>query len=748
MVSNNKQCINNNWLYRETKESKAVNVNLPHSNKITPYNYFDEAMYQFISYYEKTIFIPDEQKRFFISFDGVMTAFKLFVNDNFVGEYKGGYIPHHIEITNFVQKNKDNKLFVEVDSTEREDIPPFGRVIDYLTFGGIYRDVWLYKLDSSFIKNVFFKYKITNHNGIKGNIHCTPILQIDSNEQQSIELSISICGQTHKDKLSISKGINNYNFTAFDLEGAFLWDLENPNMYPCELTLKGENIKDTAYLNLGFREIIIEADKLTLNNKKISIFGLNRHQTYPYVGCAMPKRAQEQDAIIMKKELGLNTARTSHYPQSPHFLNKCDELGLMVMEEIPGWQFVSNREDWRGQVLSDVRGMIERDYNHPSIITWGVRINESLDDHELYTQTNALARQLDDTRLTSGVRCIERSELLEDIYTMNDFIHDGSANILRTRERCTGLEKPVPYIVTEFCGHIYPTKKFDQEERIVEHALRHARVQSLASQKCEVLGAVGWCAFDYNTHYDFGSGDRICYHGVMDMFRIPKFAAAAYKSQRDRKYGYVIEPLTYWARGERDKGIVFPIHVFTNCDVIEVKMGGISKGKFSRQFYNTDVEMQYLKYPPFVIQMNNGEWGASWTDAEFIGYSNDEAVISKKFVANPMYTDIEVTIDDSEIYADEFDTTRIQIKAVDQIGNVLPYINEIISIETSGDIEVIGPDKLSLIGGSIAFWIRTKVDAKVDDCKVIIKSNSGYTKTIDVKLIQIIGGCYENHRQQ
>lgn len=747
MISSNKECINNKWFYKETKESAPININLPHSNKITPYNYFNESMYQFISYYERIIFIPDEQKRFFISFDGVMTAFKLFVNDNFVGEYKGGYIPHHIEITDFVQKNKDNKIFVEVDSTEREDIPPFGRIIDYLTFGGIYRDVWLYKLDSSFIKNVFFKYKITNHNGIKGNIHCTPIIQIDSkSEEPKVEINIEICGQIQKAQFSLSQGIKNYYFPEFDIEEAYLWDLENATMYPCKLSLEGENIKDIAYINLGFREIIMEADKMTLNNKRISIFGLNRHQTYPYVGCAMPKRAQEQDAIILKKELGLNTVRTSHYPQSPHFLNKCDELGLMVLEETPGWQFISQRQDWRGQVLLDIQSMIERDYNHPSIITWGVRINESLDDHELYSQTNALARKLDDTRPTSGVRCIERSELLEDIYTMNDFIHDGSTNILCTRQRCTGLEKPVPYIITEFCGHIFPTKKFDQEERIIEHALRHGRVQSLANQKDEVLGAIGWCAFDYNTHFDFGSGDRICYHGVMDMFRIPKFAAAVYKSQRDKKYGYVIEPLTYWSRGERDKGTVFPIHVFTNCDVIEVIMGGVSKGKFSRQFFNTDSEMQYLKYPPFVIQMNNGEWGASWTDAEFIGYSNDEAVISKKFVANPIYTDIEVTIDDMEISADEFDTTRIEVKAVDQIGNVIPYINEIISIETSGDIEVIGSKNLSLIGGSIAFWIRTKVNAQMTDCEVKINSSNGYSKTVDIKLIKIIGGSYENNK--
>lgn len=736
MVSDYKKCISNDWVYRENKEGESICIHLPHTNKETPYHYFDEKIYQFTSYYEKKLFIPQEKKRHFISFDGVMTAFKLFLNEALVGEYKGGYIPHHIEITSFVKQGEENKISVEVDSGEREDIPPFGYVIDYLTFGGIYRDAWLYSVDKTYIKNVFFKYSVEKHDGKTGVVRCVPIIQIDhEGEPKEALIKINIAGHEEEVKIDLETGVKKYDIPAFMLEDITLWDIDNPERYTCKISLVEELAKDEATLQVGFREIHIEADKLLLNGRNVTLFGLNRHQSYPYVGCAMPKRVQEQDAILLKNELGLNTARTSHYPQSPYFLDKCDEIGLLVMEEIPGWQYVSQKEEWREQVLKDVQGMIERDYNHPSILTWGVRINESLDDHALYEKTNQLARELDDTRLTSGVRCIERSELLEDIYTMNDFIHDGTENILRTRERCTGLDKPVPYIVTEFCGHIYPTKKFDQEARIVEHALRHGRVQSLAKQKEEVLGAVGWCAFDYNTHFDFGSGDRICYHGVMDMFRIPKFAGALYKSQRNPKLGYVIEPLTYWARGERDKGNVFPIHVCSNCDTIEVILGGVSKGKFSRQFYNTDAKMQYLPYPPFVLQMANGEWGAHWTDAEFIGYAKGEKVVTKRFAANPFYSGLDAMIDDEEIRASAFDATRVVVKTIDQEGNVLPYLNEGICVETQGDIEVIGPKRLSLIGGSIGFWVRSSVGATKGEGSIKITSNGGYEKTLKVRLI-------------
>lgn len=736
IASKQKTCINTDWIYRKEGKEKGVKVNLPHTNREVPYNYFDEKTYQFISFYEKQLWVDEKGDRQFLVFDGVMTAFKIYLNDVFVGEYKGGYIPHHVELTDFVLKGKWNKVLVEVDSTERADIPPFGYVVDYLTFGGIYRDVWYYQLDQTYIKNVYFKYEILQHDGKKGKINCMPIIEIDSTDiTKQVEIILDLDTHQVVAPLEIRTGVHRYEFTAFIIDEMSLWDIEHPYRYTCKVAMKGERAQDEAQLKVGFRQIQIEANKFTLNGEELTLLGLNRHQSYPYVGYAMPKRVQEKDAKILKYELGLNTVRTSHYPQSPHFLEACDEVGLLVLEEIPGWQHVSQREDWRNKVLEDVKAMIERDYNHPSIVTWGARINESRDDHSLYTQTNTLARSLDDTRPTSGVRCIERSEFLEDIYTMNDFVHDGSENILRTRERCTGMETPVPYIVTEFCGHIYPTKKFDQEERLVEHALRHGRIQSMARQKEEVLGAIGWCAFDYNTHFDFGSGDRICYHGVMDMFRIPKFAAAVYKSQRNPKYGYVIEPLTYWTRGEKSKGVVFPIHVFTNCNKIEVKLGGITKGIFTKQFHNTDPKMQYLKYPPFVLNMSNGEWGAHWTDAEFIGYVDDEIVVSKKFIANPIYSDLKVEIDDDELYANELDATRVVVRAVDQLENTLPYLNDAIEIKVSENIEVIGPKNLTLIGGSIAFWIRTKVDNQERSAVIKISSHSGYEKEIKLQLV-------------
>ena len=224
--------------------------------------------------------------------------------------------------------------------------------------------------------------------------------------------------------------------------------------------------------------------------------------------------------------------RTSHYPQSPHFLDACDEAGLLVFEEIPGWQHIGDKA-WQDLAVRNVEQMIRRDWNHPSIVLWGVRINESQDNHDFYTRTNALAHELDNSRQTGGVRYLYDSELLEDVMTMNDF----------------GFPLRPPnhplYLNTEFNGHMFPTKRTDNVDRVMEHALRHARVHNQLASDDRYAGGIGWCAFDYNTHANFGSGDKICYHGVTDIFRIREtrrpVLPLAVRSQRGDRAGAVLQ---------------------------------------------------------------------------------------------------------------------------------------------------------------------------------------------------------------
>lgn len=738
MVSNNKILLNDNWKFKALDSENYEEIIIPHTNKEIPYNYFDERDYQIISCYKRNFTVSNSNKRIFLKFDGVMTAFKLFINNNYVNEYKGGYIPHFIEVTDFVHFDKENEIYVEVDSTEREDVPPFGGVVDYLTFGGIYRDVFLYEHNSCFIENIHYDYKVENYLNGTGKVVVSPKVLINSNNKDTNNLiTLKIGKEEFEFYTKVKKGSNWYKLNDIQLDNIKLWSLEDPRLYRADMNLFISNeILDSSTMNLGFRKIEVNGTGFYLNGKKIKIMGLNRHQSFPYVGYAMPKRAQIKDADILKDELSINLVRTSHYPQSPYFLDRCDEIGLLVLEEIPGWQHISQREDWRQQVLKDVKGMINRDFNHPSIITWGVRINESLDDDELYSNTNKVARDIDRSRPTCGVRYLEGSSFFEDIYTMNDFSYDGGEIVLRSRDTVTKLEKKVPYLVTEFCGHIYPTKSFDHEQRVVEQALRHGVVQSKSRSSDDYLGAIGWCAFDYNTHFDFGSGDRICYHGVMDMFRQPKYAAYMYKSQKNPKIQAIVEPLTLWSRGERDKGIAFPIYLCTNCEEVEVILGGRSLGIFKRDENTVDENLKYLEYPPIKVDLLNGDWGSNWSEIEFIGYINGEKASSKKFCKNPVVTDLKVVADNNELCGKELDTTRVSVTVVDKYKNKLPYATGAIFLETVGDIDIIGPKVVSLIGGSIAFWVKTKGKFINDRTQVLIKSSFGIEKVVNIKLTE------------
>jgi len=400
--------------------------------------------------------------------------------------------------------------------------------------------------------------------------------------------------------------------------------------------------------------------------------------------------------------------RTSHYPQSIHFLDRCDEIGLLVLEELPGWQHIGD-EAWKEVANTNVSEMIERDWNHPSIFLWGVRINESQDDHDFYVKTNGTSHMLDSTRPTGGIRYIRNSELLEDVYTMNDFGDPDGKVVVHDPKENTGLDHDVPYMITEYCGHMYPTKKFDCEERQMEHVSRHLRIQNEAHANPHIAGAVGWCAFDYNTHKDFGAGDRICYHGVMDMFRIKKFAAYVYKSQVSSEIEPVLMPVTFWARGERSVGGVLPLTVLTNCDSITIQYGNSEPIPVTQK----SDDFKSLPYPPFVIDSTNmpadrlGEWGMCWESGIISGFVDGRKVIEKKFAKDPLPTHFCAVPDDTKLDRGSKDVTRVLVSIADQEENVLPFADTIVRVSISGPARIQGPDCFALKGGSIGFYIES-----------------------------------------
>jgi beta-galactosidase len=697
--------INRNWRYspsatpaaraRDFDDSSFARVTVPHTNLREPWHSIDEKSYEFVSVYRRRFRLPAAARgqRVFVDFEGVMTASTVWLNGVRLGEYKGGFTPFSFELTPHIDFDRDNVLAVEVDSTERPDIPPFGYEVDYLTFGGIYREVSLRIVPQTFIENIFAQPKDV--------LSGKPTLDVQcflESSKKSLEPGLTLEAALYDgDKLlaktvqdlpaSNGEGIPPITLHLDNLGAIQLWNLRSPKLYRVEVRLlRGTAVLDNDSRRIGFREARFTPQGFSLNGTVVKLRGLDRHQTFPWVGQAMPARVQRQDALILRKNLKCNIVRTSHYPQSRHFLDACDDIGLLVLEEIPGWQHIGDLP-WQDISVDNVSRMIRRDWNHPSIILWGVRINESLDSHDFYTRTNAMAHQLDATRQTGGIRYLYNSELLEDVFTINDF----------------GWPLKAPnhplYLNTEFVGHTFPTKTIDSIERLREHTVRHARVHDQLASDPQYAGGIAWCAFDYNTHDNFGSGDRICYHGVTDIFREPKPAAGFYRSQCDPDEEIVLVPAFHWARGDESIGFTNAL-VSSNCDHLKFYIAG----KLVAEADPDRKQFPHLKYAPFTADLTNSF--KHWGDLRIDGYIQGKQVVSRSFSGKGIDQKFTLLPDDTALIADGADTTRVVLRVTDEFDAIRPFAADAIRFELTGPAQLIGDNPFSLIGGNGAVWIR------------------------------------------
>ena len=777
--------LNDDWLFTEQFEDSLVApeypentlqpVRLPHTCKETPFHYFDESLYQMVSGYRRHLLIPKDWqgKRILLTFEGAAHDSTVFCNGKKVGEHHCGYTAFTVDLTDNVLYGQDNLLCVRLDSRENLNVPPFGYVIDYMTYGGIYRDVRLEVKEKVSLSDIFVHTAIDFRSSPVTAQITSEITLTASDENVTIrqyympkstaaaqESWRLLCEQTVSTDVSCDK---EFSLTA-TITAPLLWDTEEANLYilKTQLLYQDNTILDETETRFGIREAVFKKDGFYLNGRKLRIRGLNRHQSFPYVGYAMPKSMQRLDADLLKKELGLNAVRTSHYPQSHYFLERCDELGLLVFTEFPGWQHIGD-DAWKAQAVANAEDMIRQYRNHPSIILWGIRINESPDDDAFYEKTNAVAHKLDPSRPTGGVRAMKKSHLLEDVYTYNDFLHDGEMPGCDPKKKVTSdMEKP--YLISEYNGHMYPTKAFDNEERRSEHAIRHANVLDAVAGQPDIAGSFGWCMFDYNTHKDFGSGDRICYHGVMDMFRNPKLAANIYACEQEQTP--VLEITSSMDIGEHPGCNRGNIYILSNAD--SVKM--YKNDRFIKEYLPGMSPYKHLKHGPILIDdfigdsfaqnerfrpkhakeitdamnlvargsLNHipkrlyltalkllliyhidfaevtrlytkyiGDWGGTATVYRFDAIKDGKVI---KSVTKEPVREIRLEAEaDHTILTEQhsYDVALVRIRAVDDHGNVLPFYQEPVRLITEGDISIIGPDTIALQGGMGGTYVKS-----------------------------------------
>ena len=731
-------------------EGEGTPVRLPHTVQECPQHYTDHGSYQMVCGYRRKLELGKELagKHLFLQFDGAAHIATVYINGKEVAQHRTGYTGFRVEITEAVTLGEENILAVKLDTTENPEVPPFGFVIDYLTYGGLYREVWLDVRKKSYIEDLYIttptlttlKIRPTVHNGDG----CILMVELQKGEHQILRKAFTSCGTITIDCPSVKP-----------------WDTEHPILYTCRVSLlKIGRVMDVQEVKVGFRTIEFKADGFYLNGKKTFLRGLNRHQCYPYVGYAAPESLQREDARILKEELSCVAVRTSHYPQSHYFIDECDKLGLLVFTEIPGWQHIGGI-DWKKQAVENTREMVLQYRNHPSIILWGVRINESQDDDTLYRITNAVAHEFDPSRPTSGVRYIEKSSLLEDVYAYNDFSHTGNNPGCKPKKAVTPDEKKA-LIISEHNGHMFPTKAFDTWQRRQEHALRHMRVQNDAAADGEHAGCFGWCMFDYATHKDFGSGDRVCYHGVMDAFRNPKLAAYAYASQGDSRP--VLAVGSSMDIGDYPGGIIGAIQVFTNADAVSLYKNGcfvttltegdwnglphgpmvlddtvgclletqegfdkkkadllrqclltiqrkglagmspadMAKMGYAMMKYNLKYEDAVALYGKYI-----GNWGGEATVWRLIAVKDGEVVAT--YTCKPS-AKLHLEVTPSHVHlteGDTYDMAAVRIRILDENGNIAPYAQLPVQFALEGTAELVGPAVATAEGGMTGTYVKT-----------------------------------------
>lgn len=728
-------------------ETEAEPVELPHNPVELPLHYVDHEDYQLLCGYRRKLELPQtEGKRFFLQFDGAGHIATVYVNGREAGHHRCGYTAFTVDISAFV-KPGTNTVAVRLDTTENGEVPPFGFVIDYLTYGGLYREAWLIEKNISHIRDVYVTTPTVD--SVEINVEATEftgelLYEILSEQGEKV-------WETRSRKTKIS---------AQHLP-VRPWTPEEPNRYLCRVSLmNGMWELDTETVRIGFRTAEFKADGFYLNGNNYFLRGLNRHQSYPYFGYAATESLQREDARILKEELHCTAVRTSHYPQSQYFIDECDRLGLLVFTEIPGWQHLGD-DAWKDQACANVEEMVLQYRNHPSIILWGVRINESVDDDALYRRTNKLAHKLDPSRATSGVRYLEKSRLLEDVYAFNDFSHNGDTPGCKPKRKIT-TNPARGFLISEHNGHMFPTKSFDPWLKRQEHAMRHMRVLNAAYDSGVHAGCFGWCMFDYPTHKDFGSGDRICYHGVLDAFRNPKTAAAAYASQGDDQT--VLEVASSMDIGDYAAGQIGSVLVFSNAEEVALYKNDVFVTKLNR------VEENALPHPPFIVDDTIGsllesQEGFAHKKAEDIrsclvaaakyGLSNlplkyklkfawcmlryrmryqDGVNLYGKYVGNWGGTStrwrfeaivhgkcvrtvtkcpsaklhMEVTPSATALkIGDTYDMAAVRIRILDEWGNAAPYAQLPLRFETDGAVALLGPDNATAEGGMCGTYLRT-----------------------------------------
>ncbi|SDX24240.1 beta-galactosidase [Lutibacter oricola] len=698
-------------------DSNWNSVSLPHTANIEPLTVNDQ--WQGICWYRKSIEVPkaNADKKIILEFEAAMNYSEVWINGLQVSKHNGGYLPVVIDATKYLRAGENNLIAVRLNNTDNKVTGPKPlKRLDFNMYGGLYRNAWITYKEKVHISHpilankvagggVFVTFPEVSAKESKVNIKTNIVNETSNTKSVEVVNSIffngAIVQEIKSSAITIEPG-KDVDFTeVFVVSNAKLWSPKNPNLYNLEtVVLVDGKPTDIESNRFGIREFTFKNNDLYINGEKTFLRGVNRHQEYPYVGYALSDNAQYRDAKKIK-DGGFNYIRLSHYPHSPAFMDACDELGLVVIDAIMGWQYYGDSDAFRNYCYRSATELIRRDRNRPSVLAWEVSLNETKMPIFFMEELNKIVHQ------EYPGENVYSCGWMNDVYDI--YLQARQHRILHPDDN----DGTKPYSVSEYGDWEYHSKnaglnqdKLPNDLR-AELSSRQARgfgeerllnqAYNLQESHNENLGIVAysdsyWVMYDYNRGYH----DDIEYSGIMDIFRLPKFGYYFYQSQRDVEDGTVLKLATYWNEKSPTN-----VKVFSNCD--EVKLF-LNDKLIATQKPDSDKNSTNLSHPPFTFKIPSFEAG----ELKAVGIINGKEVIEDVVKTPKKATKLKVWLDESGKTAEAGvnDVLFLYIAAVDDNGTIIPDFSDEIELNFGGNVEVMNVEKIKAEAGIATALVR------------------------------------------
>ena len=730
-------------------------VTLPHTAKVEPLVIMEPWVG--ISWYKKDFTAKRdwENRKVFIEFEAVMQKAEVWLNGKLLMTHTGGYLPFTVDISNEIKYNKSNRLVVRTDNHDDPEVPPGKPIkdLDFCYYSGIYRNVSLLICDRLYITDPVQAHQPAS-GGIRvwypevtaqmATVAVSALIRNDFDQARNFELSYILFDKTgtavtlkSSQKITLEAKSEKTILEKLQVEMPDLWHPNHPDLYTLKVGIVENNtLNDFISTKIGIRKFELVRKHFLINGDPLLFVGTNRHQEYPYIGNALSDNAQYRDAVKIK-EAGFNIVRLSHYPQSPAFMNACDELGILTIAAIPGWQFTGN-ETFMQHSYQDARDLIRRDRNHASVAMWELSLNETpMTDNFMQQMVMIADQESPDTKLiTCGwinkfydVWIPARQHAKAPDYWKK---YDGETPMF------TGEYGDWEYFAqdaglnqTGYAGLKGDERTSRQlrgagEKRLLQQAVnfQEAHNDNLINPH---LGDANWLMFDYNRGYS----PDIESSGIMDIFRLPKFSYYFYRSQNQSinsattiKNSPTVKIASYW-------NVTSDFHnlkVYSNCDEIALYLNNIL---IERKTASRDNISGQLPYPPFIFNMEKFEAGQLKAE----GYIKNKIICEDIIQTAGKASIINLKYDQSgkSLKADGADVVFLYATVCDANGNTITDSNASIQFTTSANGKLIGQNPVKAEAGIATILLQAGTHNK----KIDIEANSENLKPAVLSIVPL-----------